>query len=80
MARKLDDVMAALPKARRERIEARTMELATLKENAYAVRPRPLLPRFCAAVPRFCCCVGGFAQRGHRGALPHETVVTVARL
>ncbi len=33
MARKLDDVMAALPKARRKRIEARTMELATLKDG-----------------------------------------------
>jgi DNA-binding XRE family transcriptional regulator len=32
MARKLDDVMAALPKARRQRIEARAMELATLKD------------------------------------------------
>lgn len=32
MERKLDDVMAALPKARRERIEARAMELATVKD------------------------------------------------
>jgi len=32
MAKKLDDVMAALPKARRQRIEARAMELATLKD------------------------------------------------
>lgn len=32
MARKLDDVMASLPKARRQRIEARAMELATLKD------------------------------------------------
>lgn len=32
MARKLDDVMAALPKARRRRIEARAKELATLKD------------------------------------------------
>lgn len=32
MARKLDDVMAALPKTRRQRIEARAMELATLKD------------------------------------------------
>lgn len=29
MARKLDDVMAALPKARQQRVEARAMELAT---------------------------------------------------
>jgi DNA-binding XRE family transcriptional regulator len=32
MARKLDDVMAALPKKRQQRIEARAMELATLKD------------------------------------------------
>ncbi len=32
MARKLDEVMAALPAARRQRIEARAMELATLKD------------------------------------------------
>ena len=32
MARKLDDVMAALPEERRQRIEARAMELATLKD------------------------------------------------
>lgn len=30
MARKLDDMMAALPKDRQKRVEARTMELATL--------------------------------------------------
>jgi len=38
MARKLDDVMAALPKVRRERIEARTMELATLKDLRQAAQ------------------------------------------
>ena len=32
MARKLDDVMAALPKERQRRVEARAMELATLKD------------------------------------------------
>jgi len=32
MARKLDAVMAALPKTRQQRIEARAMELATLKD------------------------------------------------
>lgn len=32
MARKLDDVLAELPKNRRERVEARAMELATLKD------------------------------------------------
>ena len=32
MARKLDDVMAALPAERRARIEQRAMELATLKD------------------------------------------------
>ena len=38
MARKLDDVMAALPKARRERIKARAMELATLKDLRHAAQ------------------------------------------
>jgi Helix-turn-helix. len=38
MARKLDDVMAALPKARRERIEARAMELVTLKDLRQAAQ------------------------------------------
>lgn len=37
MARKLDDVMDALPKARRQRIEARAMELASLKDLRLAV-------------------------------------------
>jgi len=32
MARKLDDLMAALPAQRRERVEKRAMELATLKD------------------------------------------------
>lgn len=32
MARKLDDVMAALPKDRQKRVEVRTKELATLKD------------------------------------------------
>ena len=32
MARTLDDVMAALPAERRERVEKRAMELATLKD------------------------------------------------
>ena len=32
MARKLDDVIGALPAARRQRINARAMELATLKD------------------------------------------------
>ena len=32
MTRKLDDVLAGLPKIRRERVEARAMELATLKD------------------------------------------------
>jgi hypothetical protein len=31
MAKKLDDIMAALPEQRRTRIEGRAMELATLK-------------------------------------------------
>ena len=38
MARKLDDVMAALPKARQQRVEARVMELATLKDLRQAVQ------------------------------------------
>lgn len=32
MARKLDDVMAALPEPRRQRVEERAMQLATLKD------------------------------------------------
>jgi hypothetical protein len=32
MAKKLDDIMAALPKERRQRIHTRAMELATLKD------------------------------------------------
>jgi transcriptional regulator with XRE-family HTH domain len=32
MARKLDEVMAALPKDRQARVQARTMQLATLKD------------------------------------------------
>jgi DNA-binding XRE family transcriptional regulator len=38
MARKRDDVMAALPAQRRERIEKRTMELATLKDLRVAAK------------------------------------------
>ncbi len=38
MARKLDDVMAALPKACQQRVEARVMELATLKDLRQAVQ------------------------------------------
>ena len=38
MARKLDDVMAALPKERHKRVEARAMELATLKDLRQAVK------------------------------------------
>jgi DNA-binding XRE family transcriptional regulator len=38
MARKLDDVMAALPKNRQKRVEARAMELATLKDLRQAVQ------------------------------------------
>lgn len=32
MARKLDDLMASLPKERQQRIESRAMQLATLKD------------------------------------------------
>lgn len=32
MARKLDDILAKLPQQRRDRVEARAMELATLKD------------------------------------------------
>ena len=36
MAKKLDDIMAALPKQRRSAIENRAMELATLKDLRHA--------------------------------------------
>lgn len=36
--KKLDDIMAALPEARRQRVHARTMELATLKDLRQAVQ------------------------------------------
>lgn len=38
MARKLDDVIAALPQGRQQRIEARAMELATLKDLRLAAQ------------------------------------------
>jgi len=38
MARKLDDVMAALPKGRQERVQARAKELATLKDLRQALQ------------------------------------------
>ncbi len=38
MTKKLDDIMAALPKERRQRINARTMELATLKDLRQAAQ------------------------------------------
>ena len=38
MARKLDDVMAALPKNRQQRVQARAMELATLKDLRQAAQ------------------------------------------
>jgi DNA-binding XRE family transcriptional regulator len=38
MARKLDDVMAALPEERRQRVEARALELATLKDLRQAAQ------------------------------------------
>lgn len=38
MARKLDDVMAALPRQRRQRIEDRALELATLKDLRQAAQ------------------------------------------
>lgn len=38
MAKDLNDVIAALPKARRERVEARAMELATLKDLRQAAQ------------------------------------------
>lgn len=38
MARKLDDVMAALPKERQQRVQARAMELATLKDLRLAAQ------------------------------------------
>lgn len=38
MAKKLDDVMASLPKNRKKRVEGRAMELATLKDLRHAVQ------------------------------------------
>ena len=38
MARKLDEVMAALPKERQQRVEARAMELASLKDLRQAAQ------------------------------------------
>ena len=38
MAKKLDDVMAALPKARQERVQARAKELVTLKDLRQALQ------------------------------------------
>jgi DNA-binding XRE family transcriptional regulator len=38
MAKNLDDVMAALPQERRQRVEARAMELATLKDLRLAAQ------------------------------------------
>ena len=38
MARKLDDVLAALPKVRQQRVEARAKELATLKDLRLAAQ------------------------------------------
>jgi transcriptional regulator with XRE-family HTH domain len=38
MARKLDDVIAALPEERQQRVEARAMELATLKDLRQAAQ------------------------------------------
>ena len=38
MARQLDDVLAALPKERQQRVEARAMELATLKDLRLAAQ------------------------------------------
>ncbi len=40
MARKLDQIMAALPAERRGKIEARAAELATLKDLRQAVAKR----------------------------------------
>lgn len=38
MARKLDDLIAKLPKERQQRVEARAMELATLKDLRLAAQ------------------------------------------
>lgn len=38
MAKKLDDLVAELPQARRERVQARAMELATLKDLRQAAQ------------------------------------------
>ena len=44
MARKLDDVIAALPANRRKRIEKRAQELATLKDLRLAVEKTQVEP------------------------------------
>ena len=43
MAKKLDDIMAAMPAQRRARIEGRAMELATRQElsKAFQREPKP---------------------------------------
>lgn len=38
MAKRLDEVMAGLPKARQQRVKARAMELATLKDLRQAAQ------------------------------------------
>ena len=38
MARKLDDIIAALPEKRQQRVEARALELATLKDLRLAAQ------------------------------------------
>jgi len=41
MARKFDDVMAALPKERQQRVEARAMELTTQKNLRHDEKTMP---------------------------------------
>lgn len=40
MPRKLDDVLAELPQQKRDKVEARTMELATLKDLLHAAKKK----------------------------------------
>ena len=52
MARKLDDVMATLPKDRKKRVEDRAMELATLKDLRHAAQQTLRAAR---SMPCPCC-------------------------
>ncbi len=73
MARKLDDVMAALPKTRQQRIEARAMELATLKD----LRSEP---RWSAALQIARAAQTHIEPSDHEHVVAHLSTVGPARL